>query len=449
MIKLLKPKTAFARNVLTIMTGTTIAQAIPIVISPILTRIYTPEYLGIFALYMSITSIMSVMATGRYELSIMLPKKDEEAINILVLSIVISFFVCFMSYILVFIFNQKVSALLGNHDISSWLYFIPSTVLLTGIYQSFNYWTNRKEKYKTLAICKVVQSGTISTSGVGLGLSGFESSGLIFGQILGQCSTVIILGVNFWKNYRNLIKKINKLKVIALFKKYSKFPMFDLPSSIMYAFYTNMSIIFFTNFFESSIAGMYFFANRLIKIPFSFFLISFSEVFYQKLSKSKNKKEITKEINYFSIKILKFTFIPFVIVIYSSPLYVEFVFGDEWRELYIYIIIFSMPVYMSLLLAPYGHVLKIVNRQEISMTLHSFKALILICFFISYYYINYGLLWFLFVYSIFDAVTQVFLAYTVDRIISNNFKKTVNQYRMVVFCLLTAVNYEIIMQSDI
>ena len=91
MINKLKPKSEFSRNVLTLMTGTTIAQAIPIAISPILTRIYTPEDFGMFALYMSVASILSVVATGRYELAIMLPKKDEDAVNIVALSIIISF----------------------------------------------------------------------------------------------------------------------------------------------------------------------------------------------------------------------------------------------------------------------------------------------------------------------------------------------------------------------
>jgi len=50
MINKLKLKSEFAKNVLTLMTGTTIAQAIPIAISPILTRIYTPEDFGVFAL---------------------------------------------------------------------------------------------------------------------------------------------------------------------------------------------------------------------------------------------------------------------------------------------------------------------------------------------------------------------------------------------------------------
>jgi len=82
LLKRLKPKSEFSRNVLTLMTGTTIAQAIPIAISPILTRIYTPEDFGVFALYMSVASLLAVVDTGSYEHAIILPKKDEGAVNI-------------------------------------------------------------------------------------------------------------------------------------------------------------------------------------------------------------------------------------------------------------------------------------------------------------------------------------------------------------------------------
>ena len=73
MIKNLKPKSEFSKNVLTLMTGTTIAQAIPIAISPILTRIYSPEDFGVFVLYTAIVSLVTAISTGKYELAIMLP----------------------------------------------------------------------------------------------------------------------------------------------------------------------------------------------------------------------------------------------------------------------------------------------------------------------------------------------------------------------------------------
>jgi O-antigen/teichoic acid export membrane protein len=79
MISKLKPKSEFTRNVLTLMTGTTIAQVIPIAISPILTRLYSPEDFGEFALFIAIASIFGFIANGRYEMALMLPKKDENA----------------------------------------------------------------------------------------------------------------------------------------------------------------------------------------------------------------------------------------------------------------------------------------------------------------------------------------------------------------------------------
>ena len=48
-------KSEFNRNVLTLMTGTTIAQALPIAITPILTRLYTPEDFGVFAIFSKIS----------------------------------------------------------------------------------------------------------------------------------------------------------------------------------------------------------------------------------------------------------------------------------------------------------------------------------------------------------------------------------------------------------
>ena len=72
---------AFATDVLKLVTGTTFAQIIAVLASPLLTRLYGPEAFGFLALFTSITSIIGVIACMRYELAIMLPKTDEEAAN--------------------------------------------------------------------------------------------------------------------------------------------------------------------------------------------------------------------------------------------------------------------------------------------------------------------------------------------------------------------------------
>ena len=93
----------FTRNVITLVKGTTIAQAIPILISPILTRIYSPSEFGILAIYISLLSILSVISTGKYELAIMLPDDEEEAIQLIWLS----FFMSVISSVIIFLCTSE------------------------------------------------------------------------------------------------------------------------------------------------------------------------------------------------------------------------------------------------------------------------------------------------------------------------------------------------------
>ncbi|MEA3521806.1 MAG: oligosaccharide flippase family protein, partial [Campylobacterota bacterium] len=278
------------------MTGTTIAQAIPIAISPILTRMYTPEDFGMFALYMSVASILSVIATGRYELAIMLPKKDEDAINIVALSIVISFFVSFISFLIVFIFNAQITNLLGSPEISNWLYFIPITVLLTGVYQSFNYWSNRKKQYKRLAMSRVVQSGVAGSTNLGMGFAGFGSSGLILGGVLGQFISTTILGRLVWNEDKDRFVHIKRLKIIVLAKKYINFPKFDLMASFINIFSNQVIHILFTTVFNPIIAGFYYLTQRIIGLPISIVSKSIGDVFKEQASKDFKKMKNAKTI---------------------------------------------------------------------------------------------------------------------------------------------------------
>ena len=87
MIQRLRPKSEFSRDVLTLMTGSTIAQAIPIAITPILTRLYMPEDFGVLALFVAVTAILGSIANGCYEFAIMLPEQDEDSINIAALGL--------------------------------------------------------------------------------------------------------------------------------------------------------------------------------------------------------------------------------------------------------------------------------------------------------------------------------------------------------------------------
>jgi len=377
MFSKLKPKSEFSRNVLTLMTGTTIAQAVPIAISPILTRIYTPEDFGVFALYMAIAAIISVIATGRYEMAIMLPKKDESAVNIVVLSVIISFFVSFITFLMVYIFNSQITNLLGNQEISNWLYFIPITVLLTGIYQSFNYWSNRKKEYKRLAISRVVQSGTTATSNLSMGYSGFGSIGLILGGVIGQSIATSVLGRLIYKEDKNIFKRVTKLKVLAVAKRYIKFPKFLILAHGMNALSGQSPILLLSSLFNVSVVGFYMIVQRVVGLPMSIIASAISDVFRQKASveyiNNGNCKDIFKST---FKKLLLIAIIPFIFFYIYAPELFAFVFGKEWKVAGEYAQILTPMFFLQFATSPLSSMFMIAEKQQLDLYWQIFLLII-------------------------------------------------------------------------
>lgn len=320
------------RNVLTLITGTTIAQAIPVAISPILTRIYTPEDFGLFALYTSIVSILAVIATCRYELAIMIPEKDEDAVNIVGLSILISLSISTCLCVVIWMFNEQIVYLLGNPDISKWLYLVPINVLITGIYQSFNYWSNRKKKYKRLAFRNVSQSTSNAAISLGLGASQISSGGLIIGSLLGQVIATGILGKQVLREDNHLTKFINKNEIKKQATIYKDFPLFSTWSGWLNTVSVQFPMMILTSCFNSTVTGFYSLSHRLLNIPLSLVGSSVGQVFFQKANEVKNDEVQLKEITYHMYKkLLYIGLIPMMLVLGFGDLLYSLIFGPNWE----------------------------------------------------------------------------------------------------------------------
>lgn len=364
MIGRLKPKSEFSRNVLTLMTGTTLAQALPIAISPLLTRLYSPQDFGIFALFMSLASILSLIATGRYELAIMLPKKDNDAFNLMALSFFITIAVSFFSFLIVFFFNHSLTQLLGDESISKWLYWIPLSVLLTGIYQIFNYWLSRKKEYKKVAISRVTQTGTTATSNLAMGTGTFGSSGLILGSLIGQGLAAYTLAKPFQLHKEVFLQEIQKLKMIALMKKYKKLPIYNLPNALLDGVRLSGISILIAKLFATSTLGQFSLAWKMVQTPMALLGGSLSQVFFQKVS-SCPKEELYATVKKF---ILKSSFIAapiFLFIYFFSVDIFTFVFGKNWSMAGEAASIMAPWLFLNFITSALSTLFITLNKQEI------------------------------------------------------------------------------------
>jgi O-antigen/teichoic acid export membrane protein len=324
-------KSEFNRNVLTLMTGTTIAQAIPIAITPILTRIYTPEDFGVFALFMAIASIFGTIVNGRYELAIMLPQKDEDAINIFALGFIIAFVISLILLILVLVFNNYFVNLLGNKEIGVWLFFIPITVFLVGLWKLLNCFNIRKKQYKDIAKATIIKTIVLSTVQLSIGLIKSGVTGLISGQIISQLFANTKLLSNIIKD-KALISKISKVKIISLAKKYQDFPKHNAPAALSDSAALELPSILLPKLFGMAMSGYFFLAHKMIAIPSALIGKSIEGVFFQEMSAKKNMRFKCWPFFIKTVKHLFFIGLPisFFIALFGPYLF-QIVFGDQWK----------------------------------------------------------------------------------------------------------------------
>ena len=288
MISTQKKNFEFNKNVLTLLTGTTVAQAIPVAISPILTRIYTPEDFGLFAIFIAMTAIFGSIVNARYDLAIMLPKKNEDAINLFALGFLITTIISSFFFVLVIIFNQNLVHYLGNKEIGIWLYFLPITIFLTGIWNILSHFNNRKKKYKILAKATILKSILLASFQLCVGYFKSGVTGLISGQIISNAFVNIKLILIVLKD-KTFLSKISKNRMIFLAKIYINFPKFLVWGVLANALSYNLINILISMFYSVTTLGFFSLVQRLLGVPSSLIGQSIVQVYFQQAVREKQK----------------------------------------------------------------------------------------------------------------------------------------------------------------
>jgi O-antigen/teichoic acid export membrane protein len=407
-------KESFSVHVLTLMTGTAIAQALPIAVAPILTRLYAPDSFGLLALYMSIVSVISIVSTARYEHAIMLPRDDEDALNIFTLSFVILIFVTCFTLLFVLLFKNKVGGFLKSSDINNWLYLVPVSIFLTGAFQLLNYWTVREKKFKRLAFNKVFQSGSIAGIQLVGGYAPPGSGGLVLGQVLGQGLGTGMLGYKVWADVKSRMKCVHYQQMIKQARRYRKFPFYSLIASFINQSANQVPIFLISGFFGLSTAGFFSLPQRILAAPISLIGNSIRDVFRERASRDYRTIGNCRDIYVKTFKSLLFvSVIPFAFLFFTSPVLVPFIFGSNWRIAGEYAQILSVMYFIDFIATPLSYVLYIAEKQNVDLVWQIFLLLFTIASFLAAGYfksVKIGLVCFSFSYS-FLYIFYILLSY--------------------------------------
>jgi len=128
--------TTFAGDALKVAFGASSSQLFSILAAPVLTRTFAPEAFGIMAVYASLVGIASVVAALRYDQAILLPESDEEAANVLALSLAACVVTCGLLVLLVLCFRRQLLEAMHASQLGAYVWLIPAAVFISSDFQT-------------------------------------------------------------------------------------------------------------------------------------------------------------------------------------------------------------------------------------------------------------------------------------------------------------------------
>jgi lipopolysaccharide exporter len=357
-------RNSFQKNFFTMLTGNTLSQLIPFLFAPILGRLFTREEFGIYGNFLAISGMIGIVASGRLEMAIPIPKANLEAKKILFTGLLITILLTVLSC-LIPIFSKNISEFYKDPALESFLWLVPFAVLSFGLVQLANSWVLRGKDYKRLTTSKVAQSLFNNGGAALLGYLGWGLKGMIISWLVSQYISFFTL--SFKKNSLKIIEqKYNVTEVGFIVKKYRDFLTINSLHSFLDLF-VNQFLIFWiiTYYFGQLELGLFTVMVRYLKAPVVLISSSVSQMFYVEANNNIQSNTSVKHIYFKTLKTTALFSLPFAICVYFfAPTFFSVYMGQKWIDAGIYAKIYLPILVMMFFVSPVSSIPILFGKQK-------------------------------------------------------------------------------------
>jgi O-antigen/teichoic acid export membrane protein len=321
----------FAANVSVLAGGTALAQAMALVVSPILTRLYTPEDFGMFGLFTVFLGFSGVLVSLRLEAAIPTPTDDSEAALLTFLSILLAVPLSIVAGILFFVLIRWEILGFGALPLSA----VPLAflgILSVGVFSALRYWCIRVEEFRSLSHTTIWQNVARTIGTIGFGFLGMKWLGLVIGDLAGRLTGLIRMSKQSWPAISRNIHGLGWAAYRDVFFRYKDFPRFVLPSSLIDAVAVSLPLPILAYSYGPEVAGYFALTQRIISLPSGMIGKSVADVFHSRMGEcarggSVNALEQFKRVS----KYLLFIGLgPSLLIMALAPFLFSLFFGSSW-----------------------------------------------------------------------------------------------------------------------
>lgn len=358
---------SYVRSVAMLIGGTALGQAVVVMASPILTRIYTPSDFGLLAIFTAVVTLFVVIGSFRFEVGVPLALDDQRASDVLWLSILVVVGLSLTVGAVAWLANDTIGQHSEIAELRGYLWLIPVSILGGGLYRVFNAWATRVEAYGPLARTKINQGLSLVAAQIGIGLFKSGPVGLLLGWTAGQTSGVGTLALLTWRQNRDAIQRTSLAGISAAARRYWQLALMLSASTILNTAVATVPALFLASHYGLGVAGSFALGQRVVAAPMELVAGSMAQVYFGEAYRL--KREDPSQLHSLFIKTVGRLAVigtgPLVLIAVSGPWAFSLIFGSNWRDAGQYLQVLTPMLVIQFIYNGFAGTLEVLERKAL------------------------------------------------------------------------------------
>lgn len=359
-----QPEGGYWRTVAMVFSGTALAQAIPLIGSLLIARLFIPEQFGTFTAWLGVAAIIGVFSTARLEMALTLEpdgpqRRDSAAAVVLCASVIIA--VLGLIYLVV----RSVMGEVGPPLSTPMQVMLFPGALILALAQIWQAWAASEGQFKLLATMRVVQAATLTGLQIVAGVVAPAAETLAAAHLLG---VLVGVAVGMWRLPLGRVSAGLIPATVRLVRRYHRFPLFALPADTVSTTAVQLPLIIVASRFGADVAGYLALSFRTLGAPISLLGTAVLDVFKRRAATSwretGNAAGIYRQT--FVVLAAGSVMATVVFLVLGEQLFVV-AFGERWREAG-RIAVWLLPLFaLRFVASPLSYMFYVAERQDLDL----------------------------------------------------------------------------------
>jgi O-antigen/teichoic acid export membrane protein len=352
------------KNAALLIGGNGLAQVITVLVYPFIARLYPPSAFGQLAVIFSIHSLLVMIATGKYELAVVMPENNNHASDLVGIGLIISLIVAVAIIPVVYLIQILARKLDIEPHITIWYYLLGLSVFTAAYFQLQNGWCTRFKLFSMIISATFILNISTAIFKVLLGVLNV-TDGLLYSFFMAQAVVALYLFFRIRRgSVRQTFRPFDK-DMMTVARTYINFPAYNLPISLLNSFSGNLPVYFLAIYFSDNLTGQFSMAFTLLFKPLGIYNNSMYQILVQRVMELRHQQKlIWPFIRNYMTKTLMVSLIAGIVCVAFIPGVFKLYLGNNWQQAGLYCQ-FMLP--WAILLIPAGSLAfipNIFNRQS-------------------------------------------------------------------------------------